>query len=217
MYSPAGIEVVAEQRSPEWFAARCGLPTASMFSVLMAGPKYAGWKNYRAELVAQRLSGMVVEGYKSPAMKWGTDNEPLARLMYALETGNQVRECGFFKGIEIEAGASPDGEVDEDGSLEIKCPETATHIATLRTNTVPKVYYWQMQGQMWMAGKAWCDFTSFDPRLPKNAQLFIQRVPRDDDDIAKLEATLRVFLEEVDEEVEFIRNYGLMGAMELAA
>ena len=107
----------------------------------------------------------------------------------------------------IEAGASPDGLVGDDGCLEIKCPNTATHLETLRTGKLPRQYQAQVQGQMWISGRQWCDFVSFDPRLPSNAQLFITRVDRDDLYIENLEQEIVEFLKEVDQEVEFVKNY----------
>lgn len=139
----------------------------------------------------------------------GTDNEPVARLRYELETGNDVEECGFFAHPDIMAGASPDGLVNDDGLLEIKCPNSATHIETLRKRKVPSQYYWQVQGQMWMTGRQWCDFVSFDPRLPENAQYIRIRMDRDDKAIAELEEEVKEFLQSVEIEAAFVRNFEL--------
>jgi putative phage-type endonuclease len=198
-----------EQRSDAWFQMRLGKATASRFHDIMVGSKYAGWKNYKAQLVVERLTGVPSDSYQSPAMAWGVDNEPLARLMYVLKTRNQVEECGFFEHGELAAGASPDGLIGKDGVLEVKCPNTATMIETLQTGQVPKVYYAQIQGQMWITGRKWADFVSFDPRLSENAKIIIIPVPRDDIYIEKLEANLRLFLEEVDKDEQFVRHYGI--------
>lgn len=196
-----------EQGSVEWFEARLGKATASKFADIMAGDKRAGYKNYRAELVAQRLTQVMPENFTSAAMQFGVDYEATARLKYELRTGQDVEECGFFIHESLEAGASPDGLVGEDGLIEIKVPNTATHIETLRKQVVPKQYYWQVMGQMWITGRKWCDFVSFDPRLPDNASYFQTRLDRDEEAIKLLETEVRKFLETVDQEVSFIKNY----------
>lgn len=211
MKKPLAYLVKAEQRSPEWFQARLGIPTASRFTDIMAKTKSgyaASRKNYCAELVIQRLTHAIPEHYENAAMAWGTENEPVARLQYELATGNDVSETGLWKLHDLDAGASPDGFVNEDGSLEIKCPNTATHLETLRTGKIPRQYVAQVQGQMWIADKKWCDFVSFDPRLPVNAQMIIIRVERDDAYIANLKDELISFLQEVEDQVEFVQSYG---------
>ena len=199
-----------EQGSIDWLQSRVGRATASRFSDVMASIRSgeaASRKNYRAELVVERLTGQPVESYKSPAMEWGNEYEPVARLKYELTTGNNVDECGLFLHNSIMAGASPDGLVNDDGLLEIKCPNTATHIETLRKQEVPRQYYWQVMGQLWITGRKWCDFVSYDPRLSQNAQYFCTRVLRDEDAISDLEDNIVMFLRSVDEEVAFIENY----------
>lgn len=199
-----------EQGSTDWLQARVGRATASRFSDVMASIRSgeaASRKNYRAELVVERLTGQPVESYKSPAMEWGNEYEPVARLKYELTTGNNVEECGLFIHNSIMAGASPDGLVNDDGLLEIKCPNTATHIETLRKQEVPRQYYWQVMGQLWLTGRQWCDFVSFDPRMPANAQYFTTRVLRDEEAISDLEDNIVTFLRSVEEEVNFIENY----------
>jgi predicted phage-related endonuclease len=140
-------------------------------------------------------------------MQWGTDNEPLARLAYSLETGNDVEETGLWLHEIIPAGASPDGFVNDDGLVEIKCPNSATHIETLQNKKIPRQYFAQVQGQLWITERSWCDFVSFDPRLPENAQMIVIRVDRDDKYITELEKEIITFLQEVDEQVEFVKNY----------
>ena len=168
----------------------------------------ASRKNYLAELVIERLTPPPTEdnGYKNQAMQFGIDNEPVARLAYELETGNTVEEA-FFEQLDDDIGASPDGYVRDDGLIEIKCPNTATHIDTLRSKKVPNQYFVQIQGQLLCTGRDWCDFVSFDPRLPDNAQLFIKRVNRDELFIKELRHELKKFIKEVDKEVSFIANY----------
>lgn len=202
--------IKAEQRSEAWFEARLGRPTASRFGDIIAYTRSgysASRKNYRAELVVQRLTQTIPETFTSSAMEWGVENEPVARLQYELETGNEVEDTSLWLHDEIEAGASPDGLVGKDGCLEIKCPNTATHLETLRSGKVPRQYVAQVQGQMWITDRQWCDFVSFDPRLPENAQIFITRVYRDDTYIQQLEHEIIEFLKEVEEEVEFVKSY----------
>ena len=168
-----------EQGTAEWHAARCGKVTASRIADVIAktksGPS-ASRGNYMAELVCERLTGVPQDSYKSPAMEWGTNNEPLARLAYESAGGVLVTEVGFVSHPTIiDAGASPDGLVGDDGLLEIKCPNTATHIDTLLSGKVPERYNTQMQWQMACTNRQWCDYVSFDPRLPESMQLFITR------------------------------------------
>jgi putative phage-type endonuclease len=206
--------IEAEQRSPEWFEARLGKATASKFNDIMAKTRSgysASRKNYAAELVTERLTGTKDESFTSAAMQWGIDNEPVARLQYSLASGNDVEETGFWLHDELEAGASPDGFIDDDGLLEIKCPNTATHIDTLIKRKLPYQYQAQVQGQMWVTGRKWCDFVSFDPRLPENAQMIIVRVKRDDIYIAELETEIKDFMEEVRDLVEFVKTYNKEG------
>lgn len=193
-----------EQRSDEWFKARAGLATASRFSDVLAKIKTgesASRRNYRAQLVCERLTGCPQESFTSPAMQWGTDQEPSARAAYEAATGELVDEVGFLQHPEIAAGASPDGLVGADGLVEIKCPNTATHIETL-LNGMPASHTPQIQGQLWITGRKWCDFVSFDPRMPEPMQLHIQRIERNDEFIANLETEIRKFLAEVEETIE---------------
>lgn len=202
--------VKADQGSEEWLQARVGLATASRFNDIMARTRSgyaASRKNYNAELVVERLTGAAQDFFKSAAMEWGTNTEPVARLAYALATGNDAEETGLWLHDEIPAGASPDGFIGEDGALEIKCPNTATHLDTLVTKQVPRQYYAQVQGQLWITGRKWCDFVSFDPRLPENAQMIIINIMRDEEYIKDLETEVRSFLDEVEEQVKFVTNY----------
>ena len=197
-----GMLVVAcEQGTPEWRLARLGRLTASRIGEATARIKN-GWGASRAnlmgELIAERLTGMPADGYVSAAMKWGTETEPLARAAYIFYSDRDVVEIGHVLHPTIaEAGASPDGLVGEYGLLEIKCPSTATHIETLLGAPIDLVYHKQMQFQMACTGRAWCDFVSFDPRLPTEMQLFAQRILRDDKMIWQLEQDAVAFLKEL--------------------
>ena len=203
-------EIKADQRTDEWYDARLGRATASRFKDVMTTIRTgesAAVKNYRSELVAERLTHKQADNFTSKEMQRGIDSEDLARLEYQLVTGNLVTECGFFKHKDLEAGASPDGLIGTDGVLEIKCPNTATHVETLIKRELPKQYFWQVQGQMWITERKWCDFVSFDDRLPENAQFICIRVERDEEAIKKLSETVKAFLESVDQEVSFIKNF----------
>lgn len=197
------IEV--EQRTDEWFAARIGKVTASRVADVIAKTKtgYSATRdNYMAQLVCERLTGQKGESFTNAAMQHGTDTEPLARLSYEVAKNVLVDEVGFVPHPSIEmAGASPDGLVNDDGLLEIKCPNTATHIETLLSQTVPGKYNTQMQFQMACTGRKWCDFVSFDNRLPHELQLFVKRVPRDDEFIKQMEAEIVQFLAELDDKI----------------
>lgn len=190
------------QGSPEWFAQRLGKVTASRLADVMAKVKSgeaASRATYRAELVAERLTGKAAEGVTNAAMKWGTECEPLARAAYEAEYGLLVAETGMVTHPHIPmSGASPDGLVSIDGLIEIKCPETKSHIDTILSGEAPAKYIPQMQWQMACTGRAWCDFVSFDPRMPADMQMFVRRVLREDDLIRAYEAEVVAFLEEVD-------------------
>jgi len=194
-----------EQRTPEWFAARTGKVSASKVSDVMSKTKSgygASRATYMSQLLVERLTGTPTEFYANAAMQWGTDTEPQARAAYEFKTGNAVIEEGFILHPNIEmSGASPDGMVCDEGMLEIKCPNTATHIATLLAEKAPSKYMNQMQWQMACAGRQWCDFVSFDPRLPENNDFFCVRVDRDDERIEELESEVVKFLGELDEMV----------------
>lgn len=149
------------------------------------------------------MTGVVAESYSNAAMQHGTDTEPLARAAYEAYADVLVDEVAMIPHPTIEqAGASPDGLVDIVGQLEIKCPNTATHIDTLLTETVPGKYNTQMQWQMACTGRQWCDFVSFDPRLPKELQLFVRRVYRDNAYIQMLEEEVKKFLAELDGKIK---------------
>ena len=173
-----------EQRTEEWFAARLGKVTASRVADVIARTKTgysASRENYMAQLICERMTGQKQESFTNAAMEWGTENEPLARAAYEAEKGVLVDEVGLLDHPFIPmAAASPDGLVSDDGMLEIKCPNTATHFDTLLKGDVPSKYIPQMQWQMACANRLWVDFVSYDPRAPEGLQLFIKRVERDE-------------------------------------
>ena len=184
------------QRSPEWYAARLGKATASRIADLMAktksGPS-ASRANYMAQLVCERLTGAKDDEYVSPSMQWGIEQEAQARELYSFLPHHAIPM----------AGASPDGLVGDDGGVEFKCPNSATHIETLLTGKVPGKYVHQIQWTMaCRPERRWWDYVSFDPRLPPGMQLWRTTLQRDDDLIAEQEAEVRAFLRELDEKVE---------------
>ena len=191
-----------EQGTEEWFTIRIGKVTASRVADVIAKTKtgYSATRdNYMAQLVCERLTGQKGESFTNAAMQHGTDTEPLARAAYEALQDVLVDEVGFVPHPSIiMAGASPDGLVGDDGLLEIKCPNTDTHIETLLSQSVPGKYNTQMQFQMACTGRQWCDFVSFDNRLPNELQLFVKRVPRDNEFIKQMEDEVVKFLNELD-------------------
>lgn len=206
-----------EQRSEAWFQARLGRVTASRVADVIAKTKTgysASRANYAAQLIAERLTGTVAESYSNAAMEWGTVTEPDARTAYEF-FHEPVVEVGFIEHPRIAmTGASPDGLVGTEGLVEIKCPNTATHLDTLLGQSIPGKYQAQMLWQMACTGRAWCDFISYDPRLPETMQLFVRRLERDDARIAELEAEVTAFLTEIDAKVSELRRiYGVPDAL----
>ena len=213
------IEII--QGSPEWHALRIGKVTASRVADVVAttksGPS-ASRTNYMAELLVERLTGQAPARFTNAAMDWGTATEPDARDAYAFYSGNGVELVGFVDHPTISmSGASPDGRVGGDGLIEIKCPNTATHIETLLGGTVPSKYRTQMQWQMACEGRAWCDFVSYDPRMPESMRLFVRRIEREPSTIADLEREVKAFLSDLDAKIARLRAaYDLDRALEAA-
>ena len=194
-----------EQRTEEWFAARCGKVTASRVADIIAKTK-TGYstsrENYLAQLVCERMTGKPTESFTNAAMLHGTETEPFARAAYEAAKNVLVDELGFATHPTISmAGASPDGLVGEVGLVEIKCPNTATHIDTLLTQTVPTKYITQMQWQLSCTRRQWCDFVSFDPRMDEGLQLFIKRVEYDPIYVASLEKEVINFLFDIEHKI----------------
>jgi putative phage-type endonuclease len=201
------------QGSDEWKALRCGKVTASRVADVVAKTKTgysASRANYLAQLIAERLTGTPAETYTNAAMQHGTETEPEARDAYSFYHGVTVEQVAFVPHPKIDqAGASPDGLVGDDGLVEIKCPQTATHLETLLGQAVPAKYADQMQFQMACTGRQWCDFVSYDPRMPEHMRLFVRRVPRDDERINHLETEIATFLRELTAKLtELNRLYG---------
>lgn len=195
-----------EQRSAEWFAARLGCVTASRVKDVMAsgrgGAPSATRKNYMMELLCERLTGQQggADLSRNPAVQRGVELEPFACMAYEADKGLMVIETGLVMHPNIPGfGASPDGLVGGDGVLEIKCPNTATHIATMQSERHDPQYEWQMLAQMACTGRAWADFVSYDDRLPEPLQYVCHRFERDFKRIREMESEIKAFLEELGE------------------
>lgn len=199
-----------EQGSEAWHAQRLGKATASRIADVIAKTK-SGYstsrENYCVELALERITGKRQEFFTNDAMKWGTETEPLARAAYEALTGFIVDEVAMIDHPFISmAGASPDGCIDLDGLVEIKCPNSTTHMKTMLSGKPDGKYITQMMWQMACTGRKWCDFASFDPRFPVHLQLFTKRIDRDDALIADLESSVTEFLAEVAAMVDQLNN-----------
>lgn len=222
-----------EQGTPDWLAMRVGIVTGSRVAEVMAKLKRkegeaAVRANYKAEIVCEQLTGLSAEHFISREMKWGLENEIHARNVYELHvdetqsagsyevqgdqlTGFSVQRVGFALHPTIKRfGASPDALVGKDGLAEFKCPTTATHIDYIIQGIIPPEYQWQMLAEMACAERQWCDFVSYDPRLPKKLQLFVRRFERDEARIAEMEKEVEKFLAEVDEQIVRLNQSALV-------
>lgn len=187
-----------QQGTTEWLEARAGRVTASRIADVMMKPTTAGYQNYRAQLICERLTGNPTETFTSAAMQHGTDTEPQARAFYEMETGLEVAEVGFIPHPTIEGtGASPDGIIGGDGLVEIKCPQPAEHIRVLTGGAIKRQYVLQMQWQMECTGREWCDFVTFNPALPFEMQMHIQRVEADAKAQAEITEAVAAFIADV--------------------
>lgn len=200
-----------EQGSDEWKAARLGHVSASNVAAVMSKTKDGGEsatrRTYKIKLVAERMTGLAQETYKNAAMEWGNEQEPFARMAYESMKGLLVDKTGFWKHPSKEwIGVSPDGLVGDDGLIEIKCPNTTTHLEYLWDEVVPTEYRKQIQMQLWVTGRQWCDFVSYDPRLPQKNQLFIKRCERDEKLIAMMEQEVDVFLGEIQAIIDKLKG-----------
>ena len=193
-----------EQGSPEWLAARLGIPSASMFAKLVTtkGIWSASADAYINQLVAERLTGEREEVFQSHHMLRGTELEPDARDLYSLMSDAEVTEVGFCLHDTLSAGCSPDGLIGEDGGLEIKCPAPSTHVEYLRGGVLPSKYKQQVMGCLWITGREWWDFVSYHPTMKP----LIVRVERDEEYIAALEKCVTKAVNLIEENVEKFFN-----------
>lgn len=204
---------MTEQRTEEWFAQRLGKVTASRVADVIAKTKTgasASRDNYSTQLILERLTNKQAEFYSNAAMQWGTETEPMARQAYELKRGVFVDEVGFIDHPTIEmSGASPDGLVGKNGLVEIKCPESKTHMEYLLSGKAPAKYIPQMMWQMACTGREWCDFVSFDPRFPENLQILVVKVEYDPTYVKMLELEITQFLDDVSKKVEILRKFNV--------
>jgi len=199
-----------EQGTPEWHAMRCGKVTASRVADVMrsgrGGAPSASRARYMGELVAERLTGTPYESFKSAEMQRGNDVEAEAVSAYAFICGAQCDRIAFVDHPSIEmSGASPDALIGNDGLAEFKCPASHTHIQTLLSDKIDGDYVRQMQWQMACTGRQWCDFVSYDPRLPTEMALYVRRLQRDDAAIAAMEIAVSQFLFETSMMVDDLK------------
>lgn len=204
--------ITCEQGSDAWKAARCGKITASrivdVINYLKKGGEGADRRNYRIELVAERLTEIVDDStFQTKWLRDGRTNEPFARAAYEVETGNFIDQHGFaLHPFWDFSGASPDGLFGKHGGVEIKCPKSTTHVEWMEAGVVPEEHIPQMQWTMLCCQREWLDFVSFDPRMPDDLQMFIARLNRDDEMIYRLEGEVRKFHDETDAQIA--RLYG---------
>ena len=199
--------VTAEQYSDEWYASRLGKPTGSSYRDVLAKGTGVTRKKYVVKLALELVTGAREDNFKSQAMQDGTDREPIARALFESRNNVIVDEVGFCLHDTIETGVSPDGFIDSDGLLEIKCPTPAVHLEYMGRKDAPPEYIAQIQGQLWVTGRKWCKFISYNPAFPENAQLITRHVERDEKFIKTLEEEIVKFIEEVKAEAESIRAY----------
>jgi putative phage-type endonuclease len=190
------------QGTGEWFNARTGRLTASRMRSAMKrlknGEDSAERKNLKIEILCERMTGDIVDKFVSTAMQWGIEKEPEAKAAYEKKTGRLIKDVGFIDHPRIEfCGASPDGFVD-DGLIEIKCPNTATHVGWILDGGIPEEHKAQMTLQAAVTGRSWVDFVSYDPRMPEPQQLLVRRFYPTAGEIAEIEAEAEKFLAEVD-------------------
>jgi putative phage-type endonuclease len=209
--------IPCKQGSAEWLQNRLARVTASRVKDVMDFLKKGGSsdkrRKYMAEIIAETLTGIATEHYVSPYMQWGIETEREARAAYEIESGNIVDQTGLFVHDSIPRfAASPDGLIGDDGLFEAKCPQTTTHLGWLKAGGVPEEHLPQVWAQLACTGRQWCDWVSFDPRLPEPLQLIIQRVHRDELKIDEVEASVLAFLEEVVAEINTLSD--LVGGFE---
>ena len=192
-----------EQGSDEWKVARLGHVTASNMADVMSKGKGSaeaiGRYKYKVRLVAERLTQTAAESFSNAAMEWGVEQEQFAAMEYEAANNVLTDKTGFWLHPDIKwLGVSPDRLVGHEGLIEVKCPNTTTHLGYLFENKIPTDYFKQIQCQLWVTGRQWCDFVSYDPRLPKRNQLLIVRTERDESLISEMEAETLKFLDEVE-------------------
>jgi putative phage-type endonuclease len=195
-----------EQGSDLWKQLRLGHVTASNIADVMSKAKTGeatGRYKYKIKLVAERMINAPIESYSNAAMEWGIEQEQYAAKAYEAYTGIETQKTGFWLHPNIQwLGVSPDRLIGSDGLIEIKCPNTTTHLDNIFSKKVPSEYVKQIQCQLWVTDRKWCDFVSFDPRLPTRNQLFVVRLERDESLMKEMEVEVKKFLSEVDQLIQ---------------
>lgn len=194
------------QGGDEWHALRLGVVTASKFKDVLAKGKGLTRKSYMHQLAAETLTGEKQESHTNEYMEWGTQTEPQARAMYELVSGYEVEEVSFVKHSTINTGCSPDGLIGMSGMVEFKCPKTTTQIETYLRGKMPSSHVAQVQGQMWVSERDWCDFVSFDPRINGDSGFFHVSIKRDDAYIKELEWAVFMFCNELAEMIDKLKQ-----------
>lgn len=202
-------EVIVDQNTDEWFDIRRTLVTSSELNNVLMDDNKAGYQNYKAQKVLEILTGITPERFGgNKYTDWGHDTEDLAALEYTLRTGNEVRKCGIFVHKWLKLGDSPDLMViDQPGCVEIKAKNSANHLKILKTNKLPNEYRAQVQNHIQMTNSEWCDFVSYDPDFPTNAQLVIIRVFKDEAYCKNLLLEVSLFMDEVEKDIKFLKEY----------
>lgn len=203
------IWMTMEQGSVAWLKERCGCLTASRMGDAMDFTRKgesAARKKLKIEIIAERLTDLMVDHYITPAMEWGIAHEDAAKARYEEITGNLISPCGFALHETIPYfGASPDGLIGDDGLIECKCPTTTTYTEWLVSGVVPEQHKPQMLAQLAVTGRKWCDFFAFDPRIKSKAhQHFLRRFEPKPEEIAAVEEAAKIFLAEVEQLFEVI-------------
>jgi putative phage-type endonuclease len=198
-----------QENREEWLKQRLGLVTGSAISNVLMDSSKAGHRNYMAQLVCERLTGEPTETYISPAMQHGIDTEDEARAAYMARNAVIVEEVGFIRHPKLEAGCSPDGLVGDDGLIEIKCVQPATALDLLESKKVPTDHYNQIQWQLAVTGRDWCDYVVYQPKLPERLRLNVIRVVRNQSDILNMTVKVEQFLEELNRKVKKLKEMTL--------
>jgi hypothetical protein len=202
----SGGVIMCEQRTLEWWAARLGNITGSQISDIMPDPKKGILSqtalSYMNMIIAERLTSIPKLIY-SKSIEHGILNEPIARRFYEQKTGKAVIGCGSIRNAEfIDVSGSPDGLIGDDGIIEIKCPNSHTHINTLLTNEIDNDYIYQIQFSLWNLNRKYCDFISFDPRVDDdNLKIKIIRIERDEITIQKIVKKIKIFREVLNQKM----------------
>ena len=201
-----------KQLSPEWFEIRTGKVTASRFkdviNKLKNGKSGAPRFNYKNQFIIEKLTHIKQQNFMTEAMHWGVEQEGGAAFAYEIKTNAKIKEISFIEHSTIaDCGGSPDGLIDDNGCIEIKCPyNSANHLEYIK-NGFPDQYKAQIQGILMLTKRQYCDFISYDPRMPEHLNLFIQRILPDQEFISYLEEEIKIFLKEINTELEFFKHY----------